>query len=179
MSIYFRWAQTEHRPAARIAATVAAGLTVILLLPFFVVKAGRAIDRKLGMPEADAGPLRRAVGALLLAVGSLFGLWSVVTQLTRGRGSPVPALPTQELLAEGPFAAARNPMTFGTILIYLGLVVVAGTLGGAAVVAVLCTLLLLYIKLVEEKELAERFGNAYLRYRSRTPFLIPRFPRRK
>jgi len=39
--------------------------------------------------------------------------------LTRGRGTPLPVMPTQELLTEGPFRYSRNPMTLGTILAYL------------------------------------------------------------
>jgi len=35
--------------------------------------------------------------------------------------------------------------------------------------------ILIYIKLVEEKELEQRFGVEYLEYKRRTPFLIPRF----
>lgn len=39
-------------------------------------------------------------------------------------------------------------------------------------------LLLLYLKRVEEKELAERFGEEYVAYRREVPFLIPKRPRR-
>jgi protein-S-isoprenylcysteine O-methyltransferase Ste14 len=34
--------------------------------------------------------------------------------------------------------------------------------------------MLIYIKLIEEWELQERFGYEYLEYKKRTPFLIPR-----
>jgi protein-S-isoprenylcysteine O-methyltransferase Ste14 len=39
-------------------------------------------------------------------------------------------------------------------------------------------LLSLYNRLWEERELARRYGAPYLAYRDRTPFLIPRRPRR-
>jgi len=35
--------------------------------------------------------------------------------------------------------------------------------------------ILIYIKLIEEKELEGRFGSEYAEYKKRTPFLIPRF----
>ena len=35
--------------------------------------------------------------------------------------------------------------------------------------------LLIYIKLIEEKEMELRFGADYIEYRRQTPFLIPRF----
>jgi protein-S-isoprenylcysteine O-methyltransferase Ste14 len=31
----------------------------------------------------------------------------------------------------------------------------------------------IYIKLVEERELEARFGNAYLSYKKSTPFIVP------
>jgi protein-S-isoprenylcysteine O-methyltransferase Ste14 len=37
---------------------------------------------------------------------------------------------------------------------------------------------LIYIKLIEEKELEERFGSEYVEYKKRTPFLIPSFRRK-
>jgi len=39
--------------------------------------------------------------------------------------------------------------------------------------------LLAYLKRLEEGELAERFGEAYLSYKRETPFIIPRLPRRR
>ncbi|MCK7467007.1 MAG: hypothetical protein MZU91_01865 [Desulfosudis oleivorans] len=35
---------------------------------------------------------------------------------------------------------------------------------------------MLYLKLLEEKELTERFGEAYLAYKREVPFIIPRLP---
>jgi len=87
-------------------------------------------------------------------------------------------MPTQELLTEGPFRYSRNPMTLGTILAYLGLAVVAGTTAGTVLVVSLAASLLVYLTRLEEGELAERFGEAYLAYRRETPFIVPR-PRRR
>jgi len=38
--------------------------------------------------------------------------------------------------------------------------------------------LLVYLKRLEEGELAERFGEAYLAYKREVPFIIPRLPKR-
>jgi len=45
-------------------------------------------------------------------------------------------------------------------------------------VAALASLLLVYLKRMEEKELAERFGEEYLAYRRDVPFIIPRLSRK-
>jgi protein-S-isoprenylcysteine O-methyltransferase Ste14 len=44
---------------------------------------------------------------------------------------------------------------------------------------VLAALLILYLKRIEEGELAERFGDAYLVYKREVPFIIPAMPRWK
>ena len=121
----------------------------------------------------------RIVGGLLTVLGFSLGFWSVNTQLTRGRGTPLPVMPTQELLTEGPFRYCRNPMTLGAILAYLGMAVAVRTIAGTALVLSLAASLLAYLKRLEEKELAERFGEAYLAYKRETPFIVPRLPRRR
>ena len=146
------------------------------LLPFVVGGIGPRLDRRLGLPPLGIGRVSRILGGLLTVLGFSLGFWSVNTQLTRGRGTPLPVMPTQELLTEGPFRYCRNPMTLGTILAYLGIAIVARTTAGAAFVAALAASLLVYLKRLEEGELAERFGEAYVAYKKATPFIIPRLP---
>jgi protein-S-isoprenylcysteine O-methyltransferase Ste14 len=179
MSRYVKWAQKEHGGGTYIAAMLLAGVVFLILLPWIILRVGPALDRLLGIPPFDIGALNYILGGLLLVVGLIFGLWSNYVQLTRGRGTPLPVLPTQELLTQGPYRYCRNPMTFGTILAYLGLGVAAGTIVGILLVLVFAACLVLYLKRMEEKELAERFGEAYLQYRREVPFIIPRLPKRQ
>ena len=178
MSRYAKWAQKEHPESKRIAATLLAGLVVVILVPYIAIKAGPALDQLLGIPSFRGGMVNYILGGVLLVGGLSLGVWSVYAQLTRGRGTPLPMLPTQELLITGPFQYCRNPMTLGTILAYTGIGVMAGSVMGLVLMACFIGLLLLYLKRMEEKELAERFGEAYLAYKREVPFIIPRFPRR-
>jgi protein-S-isoprenylcysteine O-methyltransferase Ste14 len=124
MSRYARWAQTERGEATRIATlTLVAGPVFLGLLPFLVAGVGPRLDRRLGLPSPGIGRANCVLGGLLTVLGFSLGFWSVDTQLTRGRGTPLPVMPTQELLTEGPFRYCRNPMTLGTILAYLGIAV--------------------------------------------------------
>ena len=173
MSHYAKWAQREHSAARRIAITLLAGPIFLALLPFLVAWVGPRLDRRLGLRPLKIGRVNRIVGGLLTVVGFSLGFWSVITQLDRGRGTPLPVMPTQELLTEGPFRYCRNPMTLGTILAYLGIGVAAGTVAGTALVLGLAASLLVYLKRLEEGELAERFGEAYPAYRREVPFIIP------
>ena len=179
MSRYARWAQTEHGEATRIATTAFAGPVFLGLLPFLVAWVGPRLDRRLGLPTLRIGRANGILGGLLTVVGFSLGFSSVDAQLTRGRGTPLPVMPTQELLTEGPFRWCRNPMTLGTILAYLGIAVAARTVAGTVLVLSLAASLLVYLKRFEERELAERFGDAYLAYKRETPFIIPRLPRRR
>jgi protein-S-isoprenylcysteine O-methyltransferase Ste14 len=106
-------------------------------------------------------------------------LWSIEAQLTIGGGTPVPLVPTKKLVVRAPFTYCRNPMTLGTILAYLGVCVWIGSISALGIVVILMTALLLYIKLIEEKELEARFGAEYLAYKRETPFILPRKPRAK
>jgi len=179
MSRYAKWAQREHSEATRLAVMIPAGPVFLGLLPYLVTGVGPRIDRRLGLQPTGLGRVNRVLGGLLAVVGFALGLWSVSTQMSRGRGTPLPVMPTQELLTEGPFRYCRNPMTLGTIFAYLGLAVARGTIAGAALVLTLAASLLVYLKRLEEGELAERFGEAYLAYKRETPFLIPRLRKRR
>jgi protein-S-isoprenylcysteine O-methyltransferase Ste14 len=179
MSRYTRWAQREHSASRRTAIMLLAGVVFVGLLPFLVAGVGPRLDRRLGLPSLWIGRVNRVLGGLLTVLGFSLGLWSNFAQLTRGRGTPLPVMPTQELLTDGPFRYCRNPMTLGTILAYLGIAVGVGTIAGTVLVLGLAASLLVYLKRLEEGELAERFGEAYLAYKREVPFIIPRPPQRR
>jgi protein-S-isoprenylcysteine O-methyltransferase Ste14 len=82
---------------------------------------------------------------------------------------------TQQLIVQKPYSYCRNPMALGAITAYLGIALLIGSISAAAVVLTLAAFLLVYIRFFEEKEMELRFGRAYLEYRKRTPFIIPRW----
>ncbi len=148
------------------------------LLPALVGLGGRRIDRGIGLPPLPIGTTGRLFGAGLTTAGFSLGFWSVGAQLDRGRGTPLPVMPTRELLTDGPFRYCRNPMTLGAISAYLGIALMARTVAGTTISLSLAAALLAYLKLLEERELTERFGEPYLAYKAATPFIVPRLPRR-
>ena len=66
----------------------------------------------------------------------------------------------------------RKPMA-NVIDVLIGLSIYLGSVAAIGLVALFAGLLLLYVKVVEEMELAARFGDAYLELKRTTPFLIP------
>jgi protein-S-isoprenylcysteine O-methyltransferase Ste14 len=177
VSRYTVWAEREYGAARRTAITLLAGPVFLGLLPFLVAGVGPRLDRRLGLRPLKIRRANGIVGGLLSVAGFSLGLWSVVTQLDRGRGTPLPVMPTQGLLTEGPFRYCRNPMTLGTILAYQGIAVAVGTIAGTVFVLSLAASLLAYLKRLEEEELTERFGEAYVAYRREVPFIVPRPPK--
>ena len=178
MSRYLKWAKKEHSEVARIIALLPAGILFLILLPYLLLVVSPSLDARLGMDRLNPSLASLIIGGILFVVGLVFAQWSIYCQFTRGRGTPLPVIPTQRLLTTGPFKYCRNPMTLGTILAYLGLSLAAATSVGILIVAALAGLLLVYLKRMEEKELAERFGEEYLEYRREVPFIIPRIPRK-
>ena len=174
MSRYVQWSRIEHSERNRIGVTLLAGPIFLGLLPFIVAGIGPRLDRRLGLPRGRMAGTCRTIGGALTAAGYTLGGWSVYAQLDRGRGTPLPLMPTQALLTDGPFRYCRNPMTLGAILAYLGIALAARTATGTAIVLALAAALVAYLKRFEEPELAERFGDAYLSYRRTTPFIVPR-----
>jgi len=178
MQLFSKWAGREHPLGLRIAVLSLAGILFLYLLPLAVIRGGSSLDRTLGIPAFHLGAASCILGGVLGAVGLFFAVWSIGDEVTRGRGTPLPIMPTQELLTRGPFRYCRNPMTLGTILAYSGLGIAAGTISGVGLVLCFGACLILYLKGIEEKELAERFGEAYLAYKREVPFILPRLPKR-
>ncbi len=168
-------ARREYSPKERTLVLVIAAVIFLLILPGLLILLGRAADRWLGLPFLAIVPFNQIFGGLLTLSGWLFGLWSVYVQFTIGRGTPVPLMATQKLVVQPPYSYCRNPMALGAIVMYLGVSIWIGSPGAACLVFIGAAALLTYIKKIEEKEMEIRFGREYLEYKSRTPFLFPRF----
>ncbi len=115
------------------------------------------------------------LSALFFVAGIPWVAWAVLWQLLKGKGTPVPVVPTKEFLPSGPYQYCRNPMMLGFFLYLAGWAALFNRTGSWVAAAVLMVLLVLEIKCVEEKELAQRFGDVYRAYKKKTPFFIPRF----
>lgn len=153
------------------------GLVFLGLLPYLLAVVSGGLDAALGLPRFDWGVGNTIVGVLVFLVGLGFGVWSNWAEVTIGSGTPLPMLPTRHLVVQPPFTYCRNPMGLGAILIYAGVAIWLGSLSAVVLVAGFAGAFVLYVKLVEERELEARFGAEYVAYKQTTPFLLPRPPR--
>lgn len=172
-------ASREYSPKQRMMLLAVAAVFFLFLFPALLVTLGRLLDRWLGWPSIQYASLKIILGLLLAFGGWALGLWSNYVQFTLGRGTPVPLMATQTLIVEPPYTYCRNPMALGAIVMYFGVAVLFGSLGAVVLVLPGAVALLSYIKLFEEKEMELRFGQAYLEYKQRTAFLIPRWLRKR
>lgn len=174
MKTYLTFAGTEYSLRSRLVVLGFLGTLFLGLFPFLLLRGGSRLERKLHLPRSRPRAVNRVAGAGLMAAGAAFALPSIRAQVDLGSGTPLPVMPTQRLVVAPPFTWCRNPMTLGTILGYSGVAVWAGSVSAVGIVGIVGALLLAYVRFVEEKELAQRFGADYLEYRRTTPFLLPR-----
>lgn len=101
----------------------------------------------------------------------MISAWFMVTQ---GRGTPLPADATRELVLSGPYSYVRNPMAMGSFA--------QGIAVGLLLGSPLCTAYALtgavgwnyLVRPWEEADMEGRFGEAFVRYRAHVPCWVPR-----
>ncbi len=124
---------------------------------------------------ADSMDLPQIIpGIVLLVSGMSLALSAIYSQYKIGQGTPVPLLPTVKLVVKGPYRYTRNPMALGVILMLFGAAIALWSIPAVTIAILVSSAHVLYDKFIEERELENRFGEAYSAYKKRTPFLIPR-----
>ena len=116
-------------------------------------------------------------GATLLFVGESIRMWAVsyaggVTR-TRNVGAP-------QLCTSGPYAFVRNPLYVGNMMMYLGVVFIAGAANIYLMAATTVGFFLIQYSLIislEEETLKGLFGNSYEAYKENVPAIYPRLTR--
>jgi len=176
IDLLVRRAKRKYSKKYKLIITLLGIIFFAVLVPAAIIYTSLALDAmlRLGLPLE---PYNIVLGLVLIIASISFAAWALWCQWNIGKGTPVPVAPTQKLIVTGPYAYCRNPMVFGVLLYYLGLVLAVGSLMGLGVVFIFGVLASMYVKFVEEKELELRFGDEYVEYEKNTPFVIPR-PRR-
>lgn len=152
------------------------GLVLPGTIGFFYPGLG-AYDDLFGLPSLPGRFLWIAVGVVLLSVGAVLVVISNRSLVARGRGTAAFLL-TKQLVTDGPYARTRNPMSLGFYSACLGVGMIADSLTiTLAVLLIVVPVHAVNLKLFEEREMERRYGAAYLAYRLRVPFLIPRLGR--
>ncbi len=148
-----------------------------LIPPLFFVTLGPYLAVVLGIRVGFTSfslPLARPAGLIFIACGLVLGVWCAWLLFTSGEGTPSPWMPPRRLVAEGPYLRVRNPMLLSLFFVLAGEALYVGSgalllyLAGAVIFSHL------YIVLIEERELENRFGEVYVNYKAKTPRWMPK-----
>jgi protein-S-isoprenylcysteine O-methyltransferase Ste14 len=146
-------------------------VTLVIPAAIFYATGSAHVGWWLGAPWSAVPVL---TGLALIALGLRLMAKTISLFHGPGRGTLAPWDPTQRLVVLGIYRNVRNPMISGVFCILLGESVVLGSLPVAGWFLFFVLVNMVYIPLLEERQLADRFGAAYLLYKRHVPRWIPR-----
>lgn len=161
----------KYRLARHVLSIAVLPFTVTVVVPLWLAW-GNGIAPAL----ADSVPygLMQILGVIVLIVGVVLFFTSLSRFVTEGEGTLAPWDPPRRLVIRGPYRYVRNPMISGVVFILFGealiLLSTSHFIWGVAFAA----MNLVYIPLVEERMLHQRFGEEYEEYSRHVPRLLPR-----
>jgi protein-S-isoprenylcysteine O-methyltransferase Ste14 len=148
-------------------------LMVTVVIPWLLLSGGAGINVGWSLaPPLHLLPV--LAGCLLLGLGLILVVSTVSLFFNYGEGTLAPWTPTQKLVVRGIYRHVRNPMISGVIAVLLGEALLFGSVILLFWFGFVLLLNMIYMPLVEEPGLAERFGADYLRYKQNVPRWIPR-----
>jgi protein-S-isoprenylcysteine O-methyltransferase Ste14 len=114
------------------------------------------------------------IGFILIAIGESLRMWAVsyAGGITRTTNVGAPSLCTS-----GPYGYTRNPLYIGNMIIYSGVVFVAGSLNILSILIVTWAFFIIQYYLIinlEQNTLIDIFGKEYKNYMNNVPIFFPR-----
>src|SRR5688572_2577680 len=154
-------------------------LLAVAVLPFAVaVVVPVWLARRDGLrPALASGPVElvaQAAGVVLLGVGLALFVASLRRFAGEGGGTLAPWDPPRRLVVRGPYRYVRNPMISGVLLVLLGEALALRSRSHFLWAFTFFAINAVYIPLLEEPDLEDRFGETYREYRRHVPRLLPR-----
>jgi protein-S-isoprenylcysteine O-methyltransferase Ste14 len=140
--------------------------TVTFIIPYFLYNSKEDI-----IPHSLS---LKGIGWMIAVAGSALFVYTVFLFKTIGYGTLAPWQPTQKLIVEGPYKYCRNPMISGVFFMLVGeglMLYSVNILVWAVSFFIINTI---YFIFIEERELLQRFGGDYLKYKKHVPRWIPR-----
>lgn len=155
----------EQKSSDRFSVVLILGMSVIsVVVP--------VIDWAYFNPQHDQMDVITFFGFLMIIGGILFRSWSV-RSLGKYFTATVQIQEQHQLVVTGPYHVVRHPSYLGAFLAIIAGGVILHSLIGL-VVSVIAMLIAYFVRIrIEERELRNRFGDAYLAYQLQTKMFIP------
>ena len=145
---------------------------VTVLVPIWLMKTNNIA---LTLATTGSRMLAQAGGLSLLAFGLFLFASSLRRFATEGEGTLAPWDPPRRLVVRGPYRYVRNPMISGVVFVLFGEALVLLSRPHFVWALIFLAVNFIYIPLLEETGLRQRFGDSYVEYCRHVPRLIPRF----
>lgn len=114
------------------------------------------------------------VSVVLIAAGLVPLLESIGRFVVVGRGTLMPAVPTEHLVSSGLYRYMRNPMYAGVITALAGEALLFRSRDMLVYLGIVWLIMHAFVCLYEEPRLARTFGEEYIRFRENVPRWMPR-----
>jgi protein-S-isoprenylcysteine O-methyltransferase Ste14 len=115
-----------------------------------------------------------AVAALLTAAGVTPLLESIWRFVQVGRGTLMPAVPTEHLVVSGLYRFVRNPMYVGALTALAGEALLFERWNMVIYWAAVAVTIHLFVLYYEEPTLSRRYGEEYAQFKNMVPRWLPR-----
>ncbi|MEM2109676.1 MAG: isoprenylcysteine carboxylmethyltransferase family protein [Candidatus Odinarchaeota archaeon] len=153
-------------------------LLFIVFFPLITFFGGWGFDILLGLPSWPPFPLNIIFGLTVLITGIAIGRKATLTLLKNGKGLPWGELvkedSTKRLVRTGLYSRIRHPMTLGYCMLPAGMGLLFRSIGMTVFITlIIFTIMIIWLKTVEEPRLIKRFGSEYIKYMRKVPFIIP------
>ncbi len=154
-------------------------LLIFVFVPVLTFLFGSWIDFLLVLPRYPPFPLNLLFGFMVFSIGLYIGVNATRHLRKIGKGLPwgdvEKKTKARDLVTDGPYAFTRNPIVLGYTLLPCGMGLLFRSIGMAvSVPLVILLIMVIWLKVWEEKDLERQFGEDYLEYKRKTPFLLPR-----
>ena len=173
-----------NRDTKMILGYLVGGLLVIVFVPSIIYAITALFDNVYRLEIIQNEAIRWIILMVLLMIGFVYGIWSVIIQNTVGEGGPLEignieiSPKTRNLVVSGPYKYTRNPMLFGTFLIYLAFALFLNSMTAVVLISAIFIFMLTVVVKMEEQRLLKDFGKQYEEYRKKVSMFIPWFQRK-
>jgi len=138
---------------------------LLVLLPWWMTR--------FHVPEDE--PWWQVMGCAALIVAGLIPLLESIWRfIVIGRGTLMPAVPTEHLVVSGLYRYVRNPMYVGVFMVIAGEAMLLRSRSVALELAYVLLGMELFVRFYEEPKLSRTFSGEYTTYRSNVRRWLPR-----
>ncbi len=155
------------------------GTIVLIILPSIFYFLSQKLDFYINTVLIENSFFQNVLTSVLFIIGFYFAISSLIIQRKIGQGGPAEGYKikispkTKNLVITGPYRYTRNPMLFGTFTIYCSFAVFFNSIGYLLITILFAIVMLIFVKLTEEKRLLKDFGKEYEIYKNKTSIFIP------